>query len=64
MKTSDQSQTSNIATGIKLTAPIEQASQAEVQAQSVTRRTRNAAATMRAQVKYSRQRRRSDQQSK
>jgi hypothetical protein len=64
MKTSDQSQTSNIATGIKLTAPIEQASQAEVQAQSVTQRTRNIAATMRAQIKFARQRRKSDQRSK
>jgi hypothetical protein len=61
MKTSDQPQTSDIAAGSKLTAPVEQTSQTEVQAQSVTRRTRNAAATMRAQVKYSRQRRRSDQ---
>ena len=64
MKSSDQSQTSDIATEIKMNAPIEQTPRAEVQAQTVTQRTRNAAATMRAQVKYSRQRRRSDQRSK
>ena len=64
MKTSDQSQALDIATGIKLTAPIEQTSRAEMQAQSVTQRTRNAAATMRAQVKFARQRRGSDKRSK
>jgi hypothetical protein len=64
MKTSDQPQTSDIAAGNTLTAPIEQASQADVQAQSVTQRTRNVAATMRAQVRLARQRQRSDQRSK
>jgi hypothetical protein len=64
MKPSDQPQTSDIAAGNTLTVAIEQTSQAEVQAQSVTQRTRNVAATMRAQIKSARQRRRSDQRSK
>jgi hypothetical protein len=64
MKTLDQSQTSDVDNPIKLTAPIEQTSRAEVQAQAVIQRTRNVAATMRAQVKSARQRRRPDQRSK
>ena len=64
MKSSDQSQNTDTAAEIKLNAPIGQTPRAEVQAQSVTQRTRNAAATMRAQLKFARQRRRSDQRSK